>query len=455
MVDYYSFKISRDDAKNRPFYLEPIYKDQNVQKKFNDFIDSWNEIKNEAIKYKCRDEMNPRDLRKEDQLIYFLNDDGELGYGMYLASACQNFISWQNSFLQPIVDSVAQNGILHYFSNNLKRKIPVQSAKISQTLLLEDCFNNSLYNNFDDMISSFCKRDIFKEDGTINYYNYNSFIYDFDSIEEELGKLLLPGKCLFDNEDNLNFVAYWSEGLRGKKSDTLSNFYYKYPQKDLDENEKKIILKYLNEQRQNLGYDFKPIFGYMQLFIFYLTNNIYKNDEKIINVLKNNQKHFKIEENIYRFFEKEGKNFTLEKFMNVYFFFEHICFGDLVDTLQEEYKKPIEKEVKEKIKEKLFGPKKIKEYTVSHLAAAVRRFISRYIAGKRESPDVDEEKLLVLYLERIDLWEEKIGKLQNLDDLLNLEIGEFKLKVGQAYEFYNLLADYDLNPILGINLKTK
>ena len=56
-----------------------------------------------------------------------------------------------------------------------------------------------MYYNFEDIISSFSRRDIFKDERTINYYNYNTFIYDFESIEEELGKLLLPGKCLFDN----------------------------------------------------------------------------------------------------------------------------------------------------------------------------------------------------------------------------------------------------------------
>ena len=34
-------------------------------------------------------------------------------------------------------------------------------------------------------------------------------------IEEELGKLILPEKCLFENEDKLNFVIFWGEGFRG------------------------------------------------------------------------------------------------------------------------------------------------------------------------------------------------------------------------------------------------
>ena len=50
--------------------------------------------------------MKPKNLSQNDNLIYFLNDDGEIGNGIYLAAACQKFITWQNNFLQPIIDSV-------------------------------------------------------------------------------------------------------------------------------------------------------------------------------------------------------------------------------------------------------------------------------------------------------------------------------------------------------------
>ena len=444
MVDNYSFKISRDDAKKSPLKNEPIFNEKGFVDKFNNFIKAWDEIKNKAIKYKCRPEMKPKDLNKDDKLIYFLNDDGELGYGMYIAAACQNFITWQNSFLQPIIDNVAQNGILHYFVKNMQRKIPVQNAKINQTILIEDCFNNSLYYNFEDIISTFCTRDIFKEDGTINYFNYNSFIYDFSSIEEEFGKLLLPGKYLFENEDNLNFVTYWSEGFRGGKSDTLSSFYIKYPQTDLNSEEKEKIINYISKKRMGKNYDFNSIFGSMQMILFYLANNSCKNDEKIINILKNAPKYLKIEEDCYEFFENEGYEIKLENLMNVYFFIEHLCYNGLVNTLLKEYKKEIPNDLKIKIKEKLFNSeRKNEEYTIKELAAAVRRYISRYLAGKRESIDIDEKRDLTYELSRIDLWEEKIGKLDNLYELLFSQIGEFNLNVGQAYEFYELIKAED------------
>ena len=448
MVENYSFKISRDDAKKRILKNEQIFSENGFAPKYKNFINAWNQIKSEAIKYKCRPEMIPKDLKQEDNLVYFLNDDGELGYGMYLAAACQNFITWQNSFLQPIIDNIAQNGILHHFANNMQRKIPVQSAKINQTLLIEDCFNNSLYYNFEDIISTFCRRDIFQEDGTINYSNYNSFIYDFGSIEEELGKLLLPGKCLFENEDNLNFITYWSEGFRGGKSDTLINFYLKYPQKDLTEYEIMIIFEYIQLEKNK---DFKPFFGSMQLIIFYLTNNLYKNDEKIIDILNKAPKYLKISDICINFFSKEGKDFKVEKLMNVFFFIEHLCFEDLSNTLQPEYKKEIPKELQDKIKHKLLEQKNDNVLSVKELAAALRRYISRYLAGKRESVDINETRELYYDLTRIDLWKEKIGRLDNLEELVYAKISEFKLNVGQAFNLYKLIEVEDINPINQIN----
>ena len=441
MVEYYSFKISRDDAKKRILKSEPIFNEQGFQNKYNNFINCWNEIKGEATKYKCRDKMKPKDLNKDDKLIYFLNDDGELGNGMYLAAACQNFITWQNSFLQPIIDNSSQNGILHYFVKNMKRKIPVQNAKINQILLIEDCFKNSFYYNFEDIIQTFSRRNIFKEDYSINYYNYNSFIFDFDSIEEELGRLLLPGKCLFENEENLNFITFWSEGFQGGKSDTLSNFYLKYPQKNLAEIEKEKIIEYIKSQKNN---NFKSFFGSMQLLIFFLSNNLYKNDEKIFNVLKNAPKYLNISENCYSFFEKEGKEFKLEKLMNIFFFIEHLCFKELSETLQQEYKMKIDEKLSKQIKERLLSNKhKNESITVGKFAAALRRYISRYLVGKRDSIEVDEKRDLSFELSRIDLWDICIGKLVNLDELIASLIGEFKLKVGQAYEFYKIIEDED------------
>ena len=442
MVDYYSFKISRDDAKKRDLEKEEIYKEEEFKKKLNKFIKSWDEIKSEAKKYKCRPEMPVRNLSSKDKLIYFLNDDGELLNGMYLASACQNFIEWQNTFLQPIVDANAFNGILHHYVENIRGKIPVQSAKHDQIVLLKERFKKSKYADFNDVIY---------------YADYNSFVYDYASIEEELGKIILPGVCLFEGESELNFIAYWGEGFRGGRSQMLSDFYSKYPQKDLDEKEKEIIINYIDEknkekmEKNNVKYDFKEFFGSMQMLIFYLNEKgIMKDDEKIINVLNKAPGYFKLSDDCQNFFSKKGENLTINKLMNLYFFFEHLCFEDLAETLQPEYKKEIPDDLKVAITNKLLNKEKGQEdiITLKDLGAAVRRFISRYIAGKRDEVDIKEDRDLTFELSREDLWEEKIAKLEDLMEKVGAILYEFKLQVGQAYAFYNLIGEEDKKSIV-------
>jgi len=161
MVDNYSFKISRDDAKKKNLEDEEIFTTNAFKNKFQNFIKAWNEIKNDATKYGCRPEMQVKTLSSGEPIIYFLNDNGEIGYGMYIAAACQNFISWQNGFLQQIIDSNAFDGILHYYVKNMRKKVPLQKAKLNQILLIDERFNKSNYIDLTDIIYNYSERNIY------------------------------------------------------------------------------------------------------------------------------------------------------------------------------------------------------------------------------------------------------------------------------------------------------
>ena len=454
MVDYYSFKISRDDAKKKVLENEEIFKAPEFQKKFGSFLVAWNDIKKDATKYQCRNEMPVKSLSSKDKLICFLNDNGELFNGMYLAAACQKFIEWQNSFLNPIVEANGINGILHHYVDNLKKKIPVQNAKYEQILLIDNKISNTKYYNIEDIIYSFSERNVFGEKGKINYSDYNSFVYDYDSIEEELGKIILPGVCLFQGEDVLNFITFWSEGFRGGRSDVITKFYLKYEQIDLDEKEKKIIIKYidnLNKEKlakNNMKYDFKEFFGSIQMIIFYLTETIVTNKkEKIINIIINAPAYFRLSDDCKNFFSNEGSNLTIDKLMNLFFYIEHLCFEDLAETLQPEYQQKLPEDKKNQIKKRLLDNYNNQLYSIKDLGAAVRRFISRYLAGKMETTDINENEELDYQLTRLELWEEKIGKNDNLNEVIKQQLGEFKLKVGEAYDFYQIIGEEDKKSI--------
>ena len=449
MVNYYSFKISREEARNRQFINEEIFKENGFNIKYNNFIEAWEQVKFDSVKYKCNPEMEVKSgFRQDDKLINFLNDYMEFNNGMYIAASFQNFIEWQNEFLQQIINANINDGILHKYVDNILKKIPIHEAKPEQIIIIEEKFkkNGNKFVDFNDLIYTFSKRKIFGNDGTINYFNYNNFEYDYDKIEEELGKILLPDVCLFKGEDELNFIKYWGEGFRGKNSDIISNFFLKYPQIDLNTKEKQEIIEYIsNMNKIYKSYDFKNFYGSLQKLLFYLTKQeIINENETLSNILKNCPENIKLSSDCENFFYNEGKNLTVNKLMNLFFFFEHLSFKYFTDNLSPNYKLEIPKDKTVKIMEKLLEKNNSEDkINIIDLAAATRRLISRYLSGDVSYIDISEKKDLFFELGREELWEEKIRKFGDLSKLIFEKIGEFKLVVGQAYEFYNLIGEDD------------
>ena len=441
MIDYYSFKISREDAKTRVLNSEPIFRENGFDRKFDNFKKSWKSIKKKATKYKFHHEMEEKTFENNEKLIYFLTDDKEVGFGMYFSAAYENFISWQNDFLNYIIENGANKSNLNIYIENIKNEIPIYEANTNQIVLINSCFLNSInFNSFDDLINTLSYRNIFNEDRTINYLNYNDFKYDFSSIEEELAKLLLTGKCLFE-KDNLKLVIYLGEFFNNGKSDILENFYKKYKQTDLNENEKKLILRYMKKHENNINNN--QFFASLQLLIFYLGNNNLKEKETISNIIKEAPEYLNIENIRSEFFEKEGKNLTADKIMSIFFFIEHLCFKDLNNNIPDDYKKDINDDIISKIKDKLLNNKLNDKFTIKELGAAVRRFISRYLVGKKENVDINENTPLINLLKRPELWEEKIASLNNLDELISAQLEEFKLTVGQSLKLYEAINEED------------
>ena len=205
MIEHYSYKISREDAAKRIIKEEDLYKQdkQGFKKNFQCFIKIWEELRPYSIKYGCRDEMKPIDLNQDLAVAYFLNDDGDLGKGMYIASAYQNFIEWQNNFLDIIIENSKQNGNMNKYVRNMERYVDVQKAGNCEAInfdIVNKEFMKLIYEN--------SKRNIFRKDTSINYKNYRQIIYDFDSIEKSLEDMLLPGKTKFQSHEKLKIYYF-------------------------------------------------------------------------------------------------------------------------------------------------------------------------------------------------------------------------------------------------------
>ena len=88
-----------------------------------------------------------------------------------------------------------------------------------------------------------------------------------------------------------------------------------------------------------------------------------------------------------------------------------------------------------------------KIYSKKDLARALRRLISRYLIGSGDINDIKTESDLFFELNREDLWDEKIKKIEDFDIIIKEDFEEFNLKVNEAYSLYNLIGNEDKKEI--------
>jgi len=452
MIDYYSYKISRDDASQKILKEEELYKndDHKFKDKFKSFTNIWNKhLKPYAIKYGCRDEMPPIDLNESLPVANFLNDNGDICKGMYIAAAYQNFIEWQNNFLDSLIEPLKQSGILHHFVKNMEHVIDIQKAKKNEALnfdIVEKDFNVYIYEN--------CRRNIFRKDNSINYMNYKQFVYDFDSIEKYLGELLLPGKVKFNSYDKLKYVTFCFEGFRGDKSSVLTDFAEKYKQTPLSLEYKQIIYNIINENYNDQPEKLSNILFSIQLLIYYLTQDRQREKDEIKTIVGDLPDHVKLSEDCVKFLQEPALKIKFEDLIGVYSFFELLCFKPIINNLQDHYKKDIKEEDRKKILS-LFEEKKFKLITKKDLASACRKFISRYLVSTRKDTDYNENNDLSVNLARYEFWPANFFDKGN-EDIFNNEINNLKvikISTGQCYELYNLLGGDETDELKGIKIK--
>ena len=460
LLNKYSYKITRDKAKTTPlFSIESIQnnKEEFRKKYFEPFLSSWNNIKNHCTRFLCRPDMPILTINENTELNYFLVDDGELGGGMYLSSAYSNFIDWQNKFISFILENITQDSILFCHSEQLKQEIYIQDATYEEVLKLGDETQKELSN----MINKYSIRDIFfenKNNNRINYNNYRRIKFNFEEIEQELGKLILPGlKKIKENDEPIKFVVYLYEGYRSKKSDILLSYENKYPSRELKLEEKKILFNFMKEN-ENDRKIMNQFLSSCQILIDYIQKENYNKSYPLSDVIKELPYYIELNEKFKQFFIVNSNkiNFSVNTLLDVFKLFEHYCWKEMKETLNNQYQDNIDNNKRMEIIQffKDYNKNNDKLITKSDLAAALRRFISRYLAGKRGDTDIDEKQKLIGHIIRNDLWELNIikneEKFQN--EIYSLT---FDLKVSQAYEFYKVLGEDLFNPEIDLKRKYK
>ena len=484
LLETCSFKYSRESANNTKIKTELIYNE--IKEDIINFINSWNKIRPIIENYGCKQFKNNgikyfTELNTNSPISHFFVDEGEFGHGMVLAAIYKKLIEIQNTFLNQIINSKSE--ILSCFKEQLNQEIMIQDATVNEIIDLNKINNDVLT----DIIVKNSIPNIFKNLQTekkIDYYNIKTFEHDYENIERELGSLLLPGLRRF-KPDEIRFIMYKYEGFRGKKSSIITNFNEKYPQRELNKEQVKYIFNFINKEdinnkknNNNINKkNIKKILFSLQLLIDYIQRENYDKMDSLYDIIIKLPNHISISDELKQFFKinknnninnKEGKDFNLlsnnndnnnknEIDDNIYFsintlisifeLFEHLCWESLKENLVGDYLQKIDP---------VWGRKIITHFdNVEHnqgkiikkiiFCTALRRFISRYLTGKRGENEINENNTLLNEIVRPELWKPFFTESDSFDteiaEIMSVMTDEYdgSLKVGQTFELYNLL----------------
>ena len=459
LINIYSFKISREDGKKLKLKEQldniiEIYNEMNPKKieKQNDFIEqfidpfikSWDSIKSKSVQYKCRllrdleSGEKPLDMSMELPICYFLVDDGDKEGGMFLASAYQHLIDWQNSFIDIIIGNNRLKGIHNSYVSQLDQEVYIQEATKDEIANID----KNVFKTLNESISNTSMRNIITKDNKVNYKNYNDIIYNYDFIEEELGKVILPGIKKF-KKDKIKFVTYLYEGFRGGNSTVLVDYNVKFKQRELNDEEKDSLNKLL-EENNNIKF-YNDVFASLQILMNEIIKQNYENNHLIYKIIENlpeyiilNPQLIKMFKNKYEY-QMDAQIFSIDSLVSIFEHFEALCWKEMKKNLLPDYQLQLSQETKNAIQQ-YFEENKDKEKLINknNFTQALRKLIARSLAGTRQEIDIKSEAQLKLYIGREDLWPKTFIDNDNFIGEIYM-ICKDDVIIGNCFELYNFL----------------
>ena len=389
------------------------------------------------------------------KLCFFLVDDGDIDGGMFLASAYQHLIEWQNAFLNLIISKNSMNGLLNSYVSQLEQEINIQEATKDEIIHIDD----KIYQSLEGFISSSSIRNIFSKDkaNNIQYKNYNDIIYNYDYIEEELAKIILPGLKRF-KPGAIKFITYLYEGFRGDdKSSILTNYNIKYIQKPLTEEEKQILGELLKNNNIKV---FNEVFSSLQILMNEIIKENYDQNILIYDIIEKLPNYIKLSAQLVDLLKKtkdqymNEKIFTINSLVSTFEYFEALCWTQINKNILEDYNLVLSEESKKYVLDYFKkNENQNKIINIQDFTFALRRLISRYLAGSRQEIDIKSDLELKLHICKNEFWSKEIADNDEKDNEL-YEICHKDIKIGHAMDLYNVLdGDTILNKVIDKNRK--
>ena len=346
-------------------------------------------------------------------------------------------IEWQNLFINEVISKNSMKGILNSYVSQLEQEINIEDATKEEILNI----NENTYKTFNDLISVSSMRNIFDEKNKINYKKYNDIKYNLDFIEEELGKLILPGLKKFKN-DKIKFVTYLFEGFRGGNSTVLVDYNAKYIQRELTEDEKESLNELLKINNNSKFYN--DVFSSLQILMNEIIKENYDQNHLIYKIIEKLPKYIILNDELVKLFKSkyeynpEEKIFTVNSLVSIFEYFEALCWKEMQKNILLDYQLELSEETKKYIVEYFNKITEDKLINKQKFTTALRRLISRSLAGSRQEIDIKSDGALKLYICREDLWSKEVMDNILFDGEID-QICKDDILIGHCWNLFNIL----------------
>ena len=431
MINFCSFKFSRDDAKKLKVREEEIDKD------ILDLLDEFKKEYKKLLSYLNKKEnfdVNKEFLEFNDDL--FLSDlcldiPEEKNYGTILLSIYEKMVEWQNLFINKVINS--KNEQLNSYKGLFETKIMIQDCDEDQIIKLPKLKINYKDENNDDN---------FLYDLIIDnsYRKENKVIYNFDEIEEQLASHILPNIKSFKSE--FRTVTYQYESFTGKRSGIIAQFMNKYKQRKLTDEELKNIIEGINMQSYD---EKKELYFSLQVIIDIILDYNYEPNQKIYSIIENSNE-IKEFESINKFFDSIKEiNLTVECLIDLMDLIELNFWETIQKDIDSMYQKKIDENIQKQfgkyLEENYFEKNKFK-ITKKDLCSAIRKYITRYLYGK-SNKNINLQMDLKNYLINIELWPINYD-IKIIEEEINKIFEGTKIEISQALKLLYFLENVNV-----------
>jgi hypothetical protein len=167
----------------------------------------------------------------------------------------------------------------------------------------------------------------------------------------------------------------------------------------------------------------------------------YDQNYLLYDIIKKLPKYIILNEDIIKLMDDNynDKNcFTINSLVSFFEYFEDLCWNQIKKHIPSNYQLEINDNTKQYISSYFNNISQSNKINKKIFTTALRKLISRSIAGSRQDIDMKSDQKLKMYIKREDLWNNNLHKNKSFNQEIEIIFKE-EILVGHCWKLYNLL----------------